>query len=225
LSEDPVFLNPTSQGKEVFTIFLVDPQSQNSYSYAKNNPITISDPDGKFAPIIAAAAGMIALYGPQINTFAQSLLTPVGQYGLIQAGEDAQKGNYGMAVFGAVTAGEMGGEAKAAGTISKNAESLIQIGKKELEHVIEGHAWNTVLEKKSTFLKGIDPVKLINEASKKVGEIQSSTGNMQRTVTGFKNIGVDVTTKQVTNTYTLFTKVLRDGKEALVTIFPGVPRK
>ncbi|MBI2627735.1 RHS repeat-associated core domain-containing protein [Candidatus Nomurabacteria bacterium] len=47
LSQDPVFLNPESQGKEIFTKFLTDPQSQNSYSYAGNNPITLSDPDGR----------------------------------------------------------------------------------------------------------------------------------------------------------------------------------
>ncbi len=48
LSQDPVFLNPQGQGKEIYTTFLTDPQSQNSYSYAKNNPITFSDPEGKW---------------------------------------------------------------------------------------------------------------------------------------------------------------------------------
>ena len=48
LSEDPVFLgDPKSQ-------VLTDPQSLNSYSYANDNPITKSDPSGKFAPAALA---------------------------------------------------------------------------------------------------------------------------------------------------------------------------
>jgi RHS repeat-associated protein len=48
ISQDPVFLNPEGQGKEIFTAFLTDPQTQNSYSYARDNPITLKDPDGKW---------------------------------------------------------------------------------------------------------------------------------------------------------------------------------
>jgi RHS repeat-associated protein len=41
-SEDPMFLgNPSQQN-------LQDPQSLNSYSYSDDNPITKSDPNGKF---------------------------------------------------------------------------------------------------------------------------------------------------------------------------------
>lgn len=48
ISQDPVFLNPEGSGKEIFATFLSDPQLQNSYSYGRNNPITMSDPDGKW---------------------------------------------------------------------------------------------------------------------------------------------------------------------------------
>src|SRR5262249_46789507 len=42
LSEDPIFLaDPKAQ-------LLADPQSLNSYSYSDDNPITKSDPSGKF---------------------------------------------------------------------------------------------------------------------------------------------------------------------------------
>jgi RHS repeat-associated protein len=41
ISEDPVFLGDPRQQ------VLTDPQSQNSYSYANDNPITKSDPSGK----------------------------------------------------------------------------------------------------------------------------------------------------------------------------------
>ena len=118
-----------------------------------------------------------------------------------------------------------GGEGGIAETISKNEESLIQIGKQELSHVVEGHAWNTSLPDKSTFLKGIDPVKLINQASEADGTIQSRTGNIQRTITGANGIGIDRVTSQVTNTYTVITRLLDSGGEALVTAFPGIPKK
>ncbi len=40
ISQDPIFWNPEK--------FLNDPQQLNSYSYARNNPITLSDPTGKW---------------------------------------------------------------------------------------------------------------------------------------------------------------------------------
>ena len=57
LSEDPVFLgNPKQQ-------VLTDPQSLNSYSYANDNPITKSDPTGKFVPEALVGAGIGGLVG------------------------------------------------------------------------------------------------------------------------------------------------------------------
>lgn len=53
LSQDPIFLGDPRQQK------LQDPQSLNSYSYSEDNPITKSDPSGKFAP----AALLPAAYG------------------------------------------------------------------------------------------------------------------------------------------------------------------
>jgi RHS repeat-associated protein len=50
LSEDPIFTgDPKAQS-------LPDPQSLNAYSYAEGNPITKSDPSGKFAPALAPFA-------------------------------------------------------------------------------------------------------------------------------------------------------------------------
>jgi RHS repeat-associated protein len=45
LSEDPVFRGDSKQQN------LRDPQSLNSYSYANDNPITKSDPNGRWRPI------------------------------------------------------------------------------------------------------------------------------------------------------------------------------
>jgi RHS repeat-associated protein len=102
ISEDPAFLD-LGQGK-IDLEQLSNPQTLNSYSYAGNNPITNRDPNGKCfwdACIVEAAlaAGMIA-------TFAQALMTPLGQYGLTQAGEDFKQGKYGWAAVGALTSGE-----------------------------------------------------------------------------------------------------------------------
>ena len=55
LSEDPVFLgDPKNQ-------VLTDPQSLNSYSYANDNPIVKSDPNGKF--VIPLLLGAVEVYG------------------------------------------------------------------------------------------------------------------------------------------------------------------
>src|SRR5262249_27916320 len=57
ISEDPVFLGDPRQQ------VLTDPQTLNSYSYANDNPITKSDPSGRFgavaaAPILMGGAGL-----------------------------------------------------------------------------------------------------------------------------------------------------------------------
>ncbi len=48
LSEDSVFLGMGTDAK-MLNQLLTDPQLQNSYSYARDNPITLKDADGKFA--------------------------------------------------------------------------------------------------------------------------------------------------------------------------------
>lgn len=83
---------------------LLNPQLLNSYSYANNNPITLSDPQGT-CPICLAA--VLLANAPAITSFVQSLTTPLGQAGLHQTTQDIQNGNYGMAVVGALTVGEI----------------------------------------------------------------------------------------------------------------------
>jgi len=68
ISQDPVFweVGITNDGRSVLT----NPQAQNSYSYANNNPITNKDPDGR---IIPAAAIPYILFG--IGAFLDSAVT------------------------------------------------------------------------------------------------------------------------------------------------------
>jgi RHS repeat-associated protein len=69
LSEDPVFLgDPKSQ-------VLTDPQSLNSYSYASDNPIVKSDPNGK--QVCEAACADLVVY-PAAAYFAPAILSGIG---------------------------------------------------------------------------------------------------------------------------------------------------
>ncbi len=63
-SQDPVFWDFDGA-------WLADPQNQNSYSYARNNPVTLSDPSGRIAPVVAAAWFFLAgiLGGTALETY------------------------------------------------------------------------------------------------------------------------------------------------------------
>ncbi|MDB5255022.1 MAG: hypothetical protein JWL92_398 [Candidatus Nomurabacteria bacterium] len=88
--------------------FLSDPQQLNTYSYARNNPLTNIDPDGRqVVPALIGIASVAAMYAPQITSFVQSLTTPLGQLGISQAIDDVHKGNYGWALVGGLTSGEI----------------------------------------------------------------------------------------------------------------------
>jgi len=108
ISQDPVLweVGLTSDGKNA----LANPQAMNSYAYGNGNPITNKDQDGRIAGVddlIIGGTILAAAYAPQIASYAQSLLGPVGQAGVSQAFNSAKSGNYGTAAFQLFTAGEV----------------------------------------------------------------------------------------------------------------------
>ena len=160
---------------------------------------------------------------------------------LSSANDNMSNGNYMMAGLDIITAGDgrgfkMAGEAaldmKAIGGIEKGVRSelvtkndgFIQISKEKLTHVIDRHAWNSKISDTSSFLKGVDPVKLINRAQNTKSILQEKTGNLIRVVESSKNIGIDRVTKKSTNIYTVVSRNIGNGIEKLITTFPGKPK-
>ena len=89
LSEDPTFLAVGDQSalKSIGTSLnqvLADPQSTNSYSYVRNNPIIHTDPNGKCIEDLCiaegiAAVGLFEAYEPQIASFAEGVGSDISQ--------------------------------------------------------------------------------------------------------------------------------------------------
>jgi RHS repeat-associated protein len=75
ISQDPVFI---SVGAEHFNDWLSDPQSQNSYSYARNNPLIAVDLDGNYARYIPGTFNNNANYLTN-NSNGRALLQAVSQ--------------------------------------------------------------------------------------------------------------------------------------------------
>ncbi len=79
LSEDPVYLLIGTGDKRTESL-LVDPQLQNSYSYARNNPILLKDPSGECPFCVIAALA----YAPQITAALAFATTGIGIHFLSQ---------------------------------------------------------------------------------------------------------------------------------------------
>jgi RHS repeat-associated protein len=61
-TEDPVFVGIGADKRTA--LVLQDPQQLNSYSYARNNPIVLKDPNGDFLPLLIAAVEIgVEAYG------------------------------------------------------------------------------------------------------------------------------------------------------------------
>ena len=73
MSEDPAFLDLAANDK--VEILLVDPQSLNSYSYVKNNPLAYIDPTGE-----GAIRAYFASWASGLSAAASTLRGPLGSY-------------------------------------------------------------------------------------------------------------------------------------------------
>jgi phosphoribosylaminoimidazole (AIR) synthetase len=54
--------------------------------------------------------------------------------------------------------------------------------------------------------------------------VQKNTGNIERVKTKNYNVEIDRVTGQATNVYTVISKLLKNGKEEMITAFPGMLR-
>jgi RHS repeat-associated protein len=100
--------------KDPFSGFLNQPSTLNAYAYATNNPVLMSDPSGKIAPLLIAAglggligAGIdvgVQLYNMQPSSLGQALrCLNWGEVG-VSFGAGAIAGLTGFTVFGGMTA-------------------------------------------------------------------------------------------------------------------------
>ena len=82
LTQDPVFLGAGVDNK--FTMILKDPQLQNSYGYARNNPLIYKDPNGELAflamPVIAVTLTAFEYFGYSMAAVGVYNLTNVLRY-------------------------------------------------------------------------------------------------------------------------------------------------
>ena len=69
IAQDPVFVGLGSQDVKSVQKLIRDPQRTNSYSYSRNNPINLYDPDGRsFFPSILAFVNPVFAFGTDFMT-------------------------------------------------------------------------------------------------------------------------------------------------------------
>ncbi len=228
LSVDPLLYSLPQQ-------YLLDPQQMNSYVYVRNNPAIYTDPTGKciedacIGESILGISYLAMAYAPQIMSFAQSLSTPLGQMGIDFARSNYQQGNYKMAAFGAVTAGELGGLSRTGSTVSEVKSSGILTGASALisKNFSNGQAFeNKVLQtigeiKNTTKINtgsGDRIPDILNVTKGTIGEIKN-TNNLYLT----PQMKTFVTQAQKTNTtFTLYvnevTKISKPLMQAINSV-------
>ena len=95
MSEDPVFQaigdndQVTQLAQRDQQIILSDPQQLNSYGYARDNPVTLSDPKGRILPIIL---GALAVYSAaQISIDAYDVYQTDFKYAYVFSPEEKRR--------------------------------------------------------------------------------------------------------------------------------------
>lgn len=105
------------QGTPDSIAVLKNPQAQNSYSYAQNNPIVYKDPDGRLAIGFgfSGTGNLPGMYG-EVSTYAVLTMSASGiEVGIISSGEG-----------GGSTS--IGGAAGTAGLLFSNARNISELG-------------------------------------------------------------------------------------------------
>ena len=115
------------------------------------------------------------------------------------------------------------GAAKAAVALVRNARSQssttyeISLAAKDIRHALKNHF--VVKAGKSLFAPDADFLQLVRDAEGVKPATQTMNPNLVRVVKAAKDVGTDASTGQVTNVYTVVTRV--DG--SFVTMYPGRP--
>ncbi|MDB5225183.1 MAG: hypothetical protein JWL87_135 [Candidatus Adlerbacteria bacterium] len=171
LSQDPVFweIGQTQDGKAA----LINPQLQNSYSYAGNNPILNKDPSGRFIPQVLAAGFVLGGIGGGIYQGISDLQS--GQFsGFGAYGTSMSKG----AVIGLATAVSPWAGAGTASTISLG-ENYLQNGTITPEGAVQAVADGAVTGLTAGYLKGLPQVRGV-QATKVLGSTYYTGAHAQR---------------------------------------------
>jgi RHS repeat-associated protein len=235
LSQDPVFweVGISREGLGVLT----NPQLQNSYSYAANNPVTQRDPTGRQSEaqqssIQQSIKAAISKKLDSINQAFQKLLvsiaemSPAGSAHVLMngshiSGQPATGFDYGIAgldLFGGAL-GKAAKSAKYADDVAGFLNPGIKIGEKELKHVIEKHGSASIVPESSIFNEGEDISGLIKLSTQQPMSRQFN-GNYERVFDLGRTIGFDA---EIGGQTTMMTVITRPNGN-LVTAFPGMPR-
>ncbi|MBU3978759.1 RHS repeat-associated core domain-containing protein [Patescibacteria group bacterium] len=88
---------------------LTNPQTQNPYAYAGNDPINNSDPSGEFYPELAVLGGGLTLAGLEVGGAIYGAATSCGNpiQGAIVGDQNAIESPVGQVALGAATLGMM----------------------------------------------------------------------------------------------------------------------
>ena len=118
LSQDSVYLSLGSGIDKREQVALLDPQMQNSYAYARNNPVKHTDPDGEFIPLLVAA-----YLGVQVTLSAWDIYSTYETFQDPNSSDTAKALAFGLTFWGVVDPWG-GGYTGAGKAIGKGADVL-----------------------------------------------------------------------------------------------------
>ncbi|MES2930633.1 MAG: RHS repeat-associated core domain-containing protein [Patescibacteria group bacterium] len=218
ISQDPMFWSFDQS-------WLADPQNQNSYSYARNNPITLSDPTGLSAAGAPMSPFMIVLMyaiSPK-----QTSYDPVYESDQYKAQNDPRNQQMNL-TMGWVTGG-VGPEAKAI-SVFKNATIVSEEGyssfrsfKRNVGTAGEGREWHHIVEQNPTNKAQFEPQLLQNGEN-----LVSIPKDVHYKVSGFYSSKQEFTGGQTVRQWISsqsFEKQMEFGKQTLDRIISNLSKQ